>query len=78
MNDVFRVCEMCGANFLGKPNQIYCSHECYKIARTKNMESYADFRKKKFERLIDYVQRNNLKLYLKQFMPTESKRKMAK
>lgn len=69
--NVEKECCVCGKIFTGKKNSIYCSKECYLNMTAVNKEylKHSNARKKKYARLVNYVQKNNLKEILKKYLP---------
>ena len=68
-----RICENCGKPFLGATQQLYCSNECYKVARKArrsiNTKLRARDNSKLFMNLLKYVEENNLKEVLEKHKP---------
>lgn len=68
-----RICENCGKPFLGATQQLYCSNECYKVARNARRSTNTKLRardnSKLFMNLLKYVEENNLKELLEKYKP---------
>lgn len=66
-DDISHVCKMCGKEFLGKAIQLYCSNECYQEARAKYIESYKTIRRKRFEKLLAYAKKHDMRNLLAKY-----------
>lgn len=73
MNKAIRTCPVCLKEFCRVAHTLYCCPECAEVAirvmKTSKYNSWAKYRKKRFQDLLDYSQRNKIKKLVKKYMP---------
>ena len=80
MKETERACPVCLKTFPKEGHTLYCSDECTAAARrVLQLTCYSqrkNFQKKKFQALVDYSERNNIKKLVKKYMPKRKKEKV--
>ena len=63
------ICQTCGREFTGYPNQLFCSNACYRksLAEDVAFRALGSIRRQKFEAALRYVERHNLKEIFKKY-----------
>lgn len=73
MNKATRTCPVCLNEFERSGHTIYCSEECasvgFRVINNSKYNAWAKYRKKRFQDLLDYSQRNKIKKLVKKYMP---------
>lgn len=69
--DQEKECMICGSIFIGKKNALFCSDECRKKNEmfAKEYAKHKEARKRKYARLLHYVEENNMREILKKYKP---------
>lgn len=68
-----KTCAVCGKEYYGGRSSMFCSPQCYNIARRERRSNNRQLRaidnSKKYADLIRYVEENNLREILKKYLP---------
>lgn len=66
-----KTCAVCGKSFIGSPQAMFCSPNCYNrhrnAQRRENMSVVSANNEIRFNALLKYVEENNLKSILKKY-----------
>lgn len=80
MKETERTCPVCLKKFPKNGHTTYCSNNCAEIAwrvlLTSNYTQIKKIRERKFQALVNYSQKHNIKKLVKKYMPKRRKAKV--